>query len=101
MAAARRIDPNCSIQAHAGNGLVVVRFAEFPAEGLSRALVGDLQPVARAAGGSVVILSNPGSAEMTRRSVWGGLDAPIDIMTAVKQKFDPKNILNPGRFVYP
>jgi FAD/FMN-containing dehydrogenase len=37
---------------------------------------------------------------MTHQSVWGGLDVPFCLMSAVKQKFDPKNILNPGRFVY-
>ena len=37
---------------------------------------------------------------MTHASVWGGLDAPAALMTAVKRQFDPGDILNPGRFVY-
>jgi len=37
---------------------------------------------------------------MTHQSVWGGIDAPFALMSAVKRKFDPKDILNRGRFVY-
>jgi hypothetical protein len=37
---------------------------------------------------------------MTHQSVWGAIDAPLDLMTAVKRKFDPKDILNRGRFLY-
>ncbi len=48
LAAAQAIDPNCSIQAHAGNGSIIVRFAEFPADGLSRTLVQNLAPGRRA-----------------------------------------------------
>ena len=59
-----------------------------------------MQPAAAAHHGHLVILSNPSGAEMTHQSVWGGLDVPFSLMSAVKQKFDPKNILNPGRFVY-
>jgi len=97
---ARQIDPQCSIQAHAGNGVVIVRFAEFPADGLSRTLVQQLEPIAVKGRGNVVVLSNPSGAEMTHQSVWGGIDAPFALMTDVKRQFDPKNILNPGRFVY-
>jgi glycolate oxidase FAD binding subunit len=96
----REVDARCSFQAHAGNGIVIVRFSEFPAGGLSRMLVGKLQPLAAAARGHVQVLSNPSQAEMTHQSVWGGLDAPFELMTAVKREFDPHDILNPGRFVY-
>jgi FAD/FMN-containing dehydrogenase len=37
---------------------------------------------------------------MTHQSVWGGIDAAFDLMTKVKQQFDPRDILNRGRFVY-
>jgi glycolate oxidase FAD binding subunit len=96
----RKLDPQVSIQSHAGNGIVIARLATFPKEGLSRSLVGNLQPAAAAQHGSLLILANPSGSEMTHQSVWGGLDAPFTLMSAVKQKFDPKNILNPGRFVY-
>ncbi len=98
--ALRTLDREASIQSHAGNGVVIARLSAFPKDGLSRALVGNLQPAAAAHHGSLLILSNPSGSEMTHQSVWGGLDVPFSLMSAVKQKFDPKNILNPGRFVY-
>ncbi len=98
--AVRKVDPGCSIQAHAGNGIVIVRFSEFPSDGLSRTLVGKLQPLAATLHGNISVLSNPGGAEMTRLSAWGGADAPYDLMSNIKEQFDPKNLLNPGRFVY-
>ena len=96
----REVDPACELQAHAGNGTVIARFDSFPAEGLSRTLVSRLQPVAAAAHGNIVILSNPGKSEMTLQSVWGGGHVPFQLMSSVKQHFDPRNLLNPGRFVY-
>jgi glycolate oxidase FAD binding subunit len=96
----REIDPRCSIQAHAGNGVIVSKFAELPKTGLSRALVGRLQPAVAAAHGHVVVLANPTGAEATHQSTWGMADAPVWLMTEVKHKFDPRGILNPGRFVY-
>jgi glycolate oxidase FAD binding subunit len=97
---ARRLDPECSIQAHAGNGSLVIKFAKYPAEGLSRALVGNLQPAAAAHHGHVAVLSNPSGAEMTHQSAWGATEAPLWLMSEVKRRFDPKDILNRGRFVY-
>jgi len=99
--AARQMDPACSIQAHAGSGIVTVRFSEFPSEGLSRVLVGTLQPVATSAHGNVVILSNPSGNEMTARSSWGSVRSPLSLLSRIKNNFDPGNLLNPGRFVYP
>lgn len=99
VAACRRRDPDCSVLAHAGNGTVFVRFAKFPDKGLSELLMGDLQPAAAAHHGHVVILNAPPGTAITHRSVWGG-EAPLALMTAVKRKFDPLNLLNRGRFVY-
>lgn len=98
--AIQKVDPAASIQSHAASGIVIARFSQFPDGGLSRTLVGNLQNVAAAHHGHVVIYSNPSNAEMTHQSVWGATDAPVPLMSAVKQQFDPKNILNPGRFVY-
>lgn len=99
--AIQQIDADASFQSHAGNGIVIARFAKFPDGGLSRSLLSVLQPVAAAAHGRVVVLSNPSGAEATRQSWWGGLGAPGELMASVKRQFDPKNLLNPGRFVFP
>jgi glycolate oxidase FAD binding subunit len=99
VAAVRQLDPACSIQAHAGNGSVLVQFSQIPAQGLTRSLVGTLQPLAAAHRGYVVTLANPGRIEMTHQSVWGATDLPLTLMAEVKRQFDPRNILNRGRFV--
>jgi len=92
--ALRAKDPHVSIQAHAGNGVLIGKFPEYPG-GMS-----DLKAVAAAVHGSATILSNPAGFEMTRHNVWGVADVPFDVMKQVKETFDPDNILNPGRFVY-
>ncbi len=96
----RHIDPAASIQAHAGNGIVIVRFADFSSAAVSRSLIGRIQPAAAAAGGHVVVLSSSGLGDMTRQALWGGVEAATEWMTKVKQQFDPHDILNPGRFIY-
>lgn len=92
--ALRLVDENVSIQAHAGNGVVVGKFPEYPGGTTA------LKAVASAAHGSATILSNPGGAEMTHHNVWGTADVPFHLMRRVKEAFDPNNVLNPGRFVY-
>jgi glycolate oxidase FAD binding subunit len=96
----REMDPDISLQAHAGDGIVVARLSAFPPEGLSRTLVGRLQPAAARARGRVVMLANPSRAEMTHQTAWHVTDLPLELMRRVKQAFDPQDILNPGRFVY-
>ena len=95
----RRLDPQASIQAHAGNGIVIARFAKFDAGDLSRVLIGRLQPAAQLAGGHAVILSST-LVGLTRQAVWGGASEATAWMDKVKAKFDPQGVLNPGRFVY-
>jgi glycolate oxidase FAD binding subunit len=49
------------------------------------------------AGGSVMIAHRP--APLRRLDAWGAVGDALPLMRAVKQQFDPKNTLNPGRFV--
>ena len=97
----RELDPQCSIIAHAGAGSVLVRFSKIPEGGLSRTLVARLQSAAAQSSGHVQILSNPGNVEATRQATWGAGQTPMQLMSAVKKQFDPRNILNPGRFIFP
>ncbi len=92
--------PNCSVQAHAGNGVLLARFPAFPAGGVSRIVIGQLQPAAANAGGHLIALSANLPGEITRQAVWGGTTPAGMLMEEVKRQFDPKNLLNPGRFVY-
>lgn len=98
--AALEIDAQCSLQSHAGCGIVNMRFDEFPERGLAKSLTGLLRPIATSHHGNVIVASNPSGDEMTRQCVWGGLDEPFWMMEEIKRQFDPANILNPGRFVY-
>ncbi len=95
-----KLDPQASVQAHAGTGIVIARFAEFTAADVSRSLVGQLQPAAVAGGGHVVVLSSAFAADLTRQAVWGGALESTEWMVKVKREFDPQGLLNPGRFVY-
>jgi len=97
--ACQRLDPNCNIQSHAGSGIVLARFSPTIGTDFGGVLVGQLQPEAQAAGGRVVVL-HCDAPDLTRQAYWGGIDAAGRVMTAVKQKFDPYNLLNPRRFVY-
>ena len=72
----------------------------FPAGGVSRILIGRLQPAAQNAGGNLIVLSSTLAGELTRQAVWGAASGSAMLMEAVKRQFDPKNLLNPGRFVY-
>lgn len=96
----RQIDENVSIQAHAGNGIVIARFGDLPPESASKTLISQLQPAAASAEGSAVVLSYPDGMELTQQSIWGGAADSAAVMRAVKEKFDPKGLMNPGRFVF-
>jgi glycolate oxidase FAD binding subunit len=98
--ALREIDPKCSIQSHAGNGIVVARMNEFGDGGVSKMLVGKLQPAAMESCGHLVVLSCATPAELTHQCWWGSLGDSAAIMQEVKRQFDPKDLLNRGRFVY-
>jgi glycolate oxidase FAD binding subunit len=93
------VDSQCSAQAHAGNGIIAARL-NLPAGEIAKTLIRRLQPAAHAAGGNVVVLSYPDGMELTRQAIWGGALDSAAVMRAVKEQFDPKGLLNPGRFVY-
>jgi glycolate oxidase FAD binding subunit len=93
------IDANCTIQAHAGNGILIVRFSEFPHEHISKSLVAKLRPAAVRLGGSLVIVRSKLEG-LTPHLVWGGRTEGTVLLEQIKRQFDPKNILNPGRFAY-
>jgi glycolate oxidase FAD binding subunit len=93
-------DPTCSLQAHAGNGIAVVKFAEFPAAEISKTLIGKFQPAAQRFGGSCVVLRCSNPSELSHQAMWGRLGDSAILMEEVKRQFDPQGLLNPGRFVY-
>jgi glycolate oxidase FAD binding subunit len=92
-------DSNCAIQAHAGSGIIIARFSRFAHADVGKMLVGKLQPAAVQHGGSLVVLKTTLEG-LTPHVVWGGRTDATVLMERVKQKFDPHNVLNPGRFVF-
>ncbi len=93
------VDANCTIQAHAGNGIIVARFSEFRHSDVTKWLVGKLRPAAvRLDGSLVVVRSN--LEGLTPHVVWGGRTDATILLERIKRQFDPRNILNPGRFAY-
>lgn len=97
--AVRNVDPAAAIQAHAGNGVVLIACSEAPEQGLLSLLSKTLRPVASRYDGSVVVLMQAEAAELTRQTVWGHIPAE-PLMRKLKLKFDPAGVLNPGRFIY-
>jgi glycolate oxidase FAD binding subunit len=94
------LNSDCVIQASAGDGIVTVAFEQIPTGGISSSLITELAPLAAKFHGNVVTLKNPHAVEVTAGSMWGRLSAPLSIMQQVKEQFDPRGILNPGRFVF-
>jgi glycolate oxidase FAD binding subunit len=89
-------DPNCTIQCHAGSGIVLARFSEFTASDLTRQLIGKFRPAAIQRGGSLIVVSSTIEG-LTPPIIWGGRTTAHGMVDRVKQAFDPHGILNPGR----
>lgn len=69
-------------------------------EGRSSALrtaLTELRAQAESQGGSLTVLHRPADSEQL--DSWGRASDAILLMRAIKQQFDPRNTLNPGRFV--
>jgi glycolate oxidase FAD binding subunit len=92
-------DADCAILAHAASGIVVARFSKFTQADVSKVLVAELRPLAVKLGGSLVVVR--GKLEgLTPHLIWGGRTDAVVLLERVKQKFDPKGILNPGRYIF-
>jgi glycolate oxidase FAD binding subunit len=82
-------------RAHAGHGIVYARVTGGPASLV--AAVEPLREAALARRGSLVVTG--GTLEIVRQvDVWGTVPA-LDVMRRLKDQFDPRGTLNPGRFV--
>ena len=104
------MDPACFIQAHAGDGILRVNLplGEDRREGGAAAAavsstapsISELRAVAAAAGGKLIVLRQADGLAATAADVWGPPGPEMRIMQTIKERFDPHNILNPGRFSY-
>jgi FAD/FMN-containing dehydrogenase len=93
------VDANCAIQVYAGNGIVTARFREFRHEHISKSLVAKLRPAAVRLGGSLVVVRSKLEG-LTPHLVWGGRTDGTVLLEQIKRQFDPRGVLNPGRFVF-
>lgn len=85
---AQAID-NASFIADLGNGQLYLRDAKN---------VQAVQKAVQASGGYAVVLSaSPGSYNGPER--WGHTPGALDLMRALKARWDPGNLLNPGAFI--
>jgi glycolate oxidase FAD binding subunit len=94
-----QIDPQADIQAHAGSGVVRGRLSVEPAA-LKSTLADEIRPAADLAGGHAVVLSAPPEAALDHNDVWGPPPSGLTVMQSIKDRFDPKHVLNRGRFVF-
>lgn len=83
--------------AYPTTGLVLVSMPEAGVEAAA-AQVADVRAWAVATGGSLVVTS--ASVEVKERiDVWGDVGSALGVMRRLKEQFDPRGTLNPGRFV--
>ena len=85
------------ITGHAGTG---VTYVSLPGEDeeTQAAVTEELREIWVRRGGSLIVLKAPPSLKK-RVDVWGPAGDYLALMRRVKEKFDPRGILNPGRFV--
>lgn len=76
---------------HASSGLGILRL-EKPE------MISQIRNFCGGKGGFLSILSAPATVK-ENLDVWGYQGNALDLMVKIKQQFDPKNLLNPGRFV--
>ncbi len=94
------IDAQASLLAHAGGGMICARLHLKPDEAAA-VLDRRLRPKLASSGGSLVVLRQPGGAALGRQTIWGPPRPAHAVMQTIKDQFDPKGILNRGRFVFP
>ena len=98
IAALREKFPEIAIQSYAMSGIVLVEGGRGKAEGGE--YYRQLRTTAEAFGGKMTVLSYPDNAELSRDDIWGPSPDGFSVMQSLKERFDPHNILNRGRFVF-
>jgi FAD/FMN-containing dehydrogenase len=99
----QKLAVGCGMASHVGNGAVTfVFYQEEPfAEAHTATLAGiieELQTQAAGMGGTLVVEHAP-AALKDRVAVWGPPRPEWPLMKTLKTRFDPRSLLNPGRFV--
>lgn len=87
--------PVIEIAADAAMGTVWIVCAATPA---ALGLFSQLLELTRAQRGHAIIFATPGALKFAV-NVWGPSPSTLSLMREIKRQFDPKGLLNPGRFV--
>ena len=98
MEAARRRGLASAWAAHAGVGAVSAALAAEREASTVGAVLAEWRALARAAGGHATLVWAP-LAVKSAVPVWDEAAAAGRIMQRIKAQLDPKNVLNPGRFI--
>ncbi|MBO0726253.1 MAG: FAD-binding oxidoreductase [Blastocatellia bacterium] len=97
-----RVLPPVRLRAHAANGVVRLHGDARWLDGFKTeerlSMLAEIRRLTRARGGQTLILRAPGEIK-SRIDVWGEPGPTEGLMRALKGKFDPHKLLNPGRFV--
>lgn len=100
----QKLVPQVSIQAHAGDGILRARFPidsdNIKPNNVAKFVQETLRPLVEAAAARMVVLDYPTQARLDQTVVWGPPTDGIDVMRAIKDRFDPQGLLNPGRFIF-
>ncbi len=97
-AAARRLrEAGSRLLVYPGAGLVFAFFELGPEASDAQAALAAARDAARAGGGGFVVEAAP-LAVKRAHDVFGDPPGGLGVMRALKQRFDPEGILNPGRF---
>jgi glycolate oxidase FAD binding subunit len=104
-----KIVPDYSLIAHAGHGEILMAAAEragpssAPAAGggaFAQLLREQLRPLVASQGGTLTVQHSQADAALNREDVWGPRGDAFAVMQALKDRFDPQGVLNPGRYVF-
>lgn len=95
---ANRLAPHSALMAHAANGIVFGHLPEETTIDQAKAMIVELTQHAAAQKGNVIITRCP-AAWKPVLPVWGLSTPDRVLMRAIKQKLDPGDLFNPGRFV--
>jgi glycolate oxidase FAD binding subunit len=97
-----RATPRPRLRAHAANGVVRLHGDDRWLDGLKTeerlSKLAEIRRLAQARGGQMLILRAPDEIK-SQIDVWGEVGPGRGLMRALKEKFDPEALLNPGRFV--
>jgi glycolate oxidase FAD binding subunit len=107
LVAIKNLAPDLAIytQIHASSGLGIIRCdfstrvasdSAIPSRMRPAALIREIRNIAEKTGGFLSVLEAPSEIKQ-KLDVWGYTGNALSVMQALKQKFDPQNILNPGR----